>query len=734
MEKHDTSIRKRQKIASSQTFVANTTTRPCIACKTGIHPLFRCDEFKGLPPHERFNLVKRAKLCYNCMRSHKGKPCRLSGCTICSQRHNTLLHLKDEPINNDANASTSDLRDPCPSQLLTTAIVGIRDKNRLLVNGRVLLDTGATNNFISESMVKRLGIRVNACTKSISTIDGLNTVSIGSIPITIKALHNDYHIKLVCLIVPKISDSVPTETFKRENIKIPQNIKLADPNFHIPNVIDVLIGSGKALSLFAIGQIRITQNDVDLYLQKTQLGWVVAGGFIDLRDSKETCHSVVLENIMQKFWEVEEVGLIKYPSQEEIDCEQHYVNTINRDVSGRYIVRLPFRQRIETFRGSKDIAHRRLLLLERRMAHNSVMKKAYSEIIDEYIKLNHMSLVKNEEEEGYYMPHHAVTKNSSHTTKIRIVFDASAKNIKGVSLNDVLMVGPTIQDKLISHLTRFRMYNFIITADIEKMYRQVLVHKEDRKFQRILWRQDGKIKTFELNTLTFGISSSPFLAIRTLERLADDEKETFPRAAEILRTHLYVDDLLTGGNTIEEVRQIRDELIALLARGGFVIRQWAANDERIIKDLPTEAIHTNFILNMDKTLKTLGISWNATDDKICYTPYCIQTVKSRTKRCILSEIAKIFDPIGLLGPVILYLKRLMQKIWQQGLAWDESLPQAIHSEWLSFVAQWESMGRIFFDRKLLILNHQIIQLHGFSDASTNGYGACIYVRSEVQFG
>lgn len=141
-----------------------------------------------------------------------------------------------------------------------------------------------------------------------------------------------------------------------------------------------------------------------------------------------------------------------------------------------------------------------------------------------------------------------------------------------MSLNDILLTGPTIQDKLFFHLLRFRTYRYVITADIEKMYRQVL-HEDDRRYQRILWRRNNKIETFQFNTLTFGVSSSPFLTIRVLQQLADDERQRHPTAAEILPTHLYVDDLLSGTETITEARAIRDDLIALLKKGGFTIKQ-----------------------------------------------------------------------------------------------------------------------------------------------------------------
>lgn len=327
-------------------------------------------------------------------------------------------------------------------------------------------------------------------------------------------------------------------------------------------------------------------------------------------------------------------------SEREEDCETHFVENTTRNDEGRYVVRLPFRDSKICIGDSKTIALKRLSSLERRLSRDASLKSEYTRVIDEYKKLGHMSLVINPGNGGFYMPHHAVTKQSSSTTKVRVVFDASAKTTNGISLNDILMTGPTIQEGLFAHLIRFRTYNYVITADIEKMYRQVLVHEDDRQFQRILWREDGEIKTYQLNTLTFGISSSPFLATRTLQKLADDEGHRHLKAANIIKNHLYVDDLSTDADTIEEARNIRDEIIAILSRGGFSIRQWAANDTRIIHDLPNKALHEKYRLGDDHSLKTLGISWNVRDDKIHYLTRPIET-GTVSKRSILSEIAKI---------------------------------------------------------------------------------------------
>ena len=158
--------------------------------------------------------------------------------------------------------------------------------------------------------------------------------------------------------------------------------------------------------------------------------------------------------------------------------------------------------------------------------------------------------MENPEKTGYYLPHHAVIKPSSTTTKVRVVFDASARSSTGVLLNDLLMVGPTIQDKIFTHLVRFCFHKYVMTADMEKMYRQVLVHEDDRQFQKILWKHKGKLKTFQLNTVTFGVSSVLYLAIRAVYQLADDESKNFPLGSKILKRDLYVDDLATGAESI----------------------------------------------------------------------------------------------------------------------------------------------------------------------------------------
>ena len=226
---------------------------------------------------------------------------------------------------------------------------------------------------------------------------------------------------------------------------------------------------------------------------------------------------------------------------------------------------------------SHSTASRRFHYLETRFVKNPNLKEEYIKFLEEYESSKHISIIADDSplEAGFYLPHHAVIKEDSITTKARVVFDGSAKTSSGVSLNDSLMVGPTIQDDLFSLLIRFRSHKYALTADIEQMYRQVLVHPDDAIYQKIIFRMatSEPTKSYSLNTMTYGTSCASFLAIRTLHKLAEDEGAQYPVAASVLKKDFYVDDLLTGANSYQAASALRDDLIRLLNKRGFPLRK-----------------------------------------------------------------------------------------------------------------------------------------------------------------
>ncbi|XP_066600580.1 uncharacterized protein [Prorops nasuta] len=379
-----------------------------------------------------------------------------------------------------------------------------------------------------------------------------------------------------------------------------------------------------------------------------------------------------LKEQIEKFWLLEDTTAIQHKSSESLieECENHYIHNISRNDEGRYIVGLPFRISHRNFGNTHTMALRRFHGLQRKFNSDPSFKNEYEKVINDYLESGHVYLKTNKEEDGCYLPHHAVKKDTSETRKLRVVFDASAKGSRGISLNDSLMIGPTIQDTLFEHLVRFRTYKYVLIADIEKMYRQVLIHPKDRKYQQILWYNRGEISTYQLNTVTFGISSAPFLAIRTLHQLANDEQRRFPLGSKILKKHLY----------------------------------WASNEPKALIDLHERVIDVDFLVNPNSTFKTLGVSWNAQYDKIFYTFESNVTLERVTKRQIFSKITKIFDPLQLIGPIVFAAKVMMQ-------------------------SQLPLINELKVNRRLMINEAVRIELHGFCDASKLGYGACLYIRS-----
>ena len=164
------------------------------------------------------------------------------------------------------------------------------------------------------------------------------------------------------------------------------------------------------------------------------------------------------------------------------------------------------------------------------------------------------------------------------------------------------------------------------------------------------------------------------------------------------------------------------------------MRQWASNDYKIIENIEKRDLDVNFDVNGDNSINTLGVAWRAMCDEFIYKISNIAISRSITKRKILSDISKIFDPLGLLGPIILYAKKLLQDIWKAKVDWDESIPSTAHYAWMTFCTQLHSINQISFRRLVICKDSLEVQLYGFCDASEAGYGACIYVRSQTPNG
>lgn len=726
-------------------------------------------------PTQRLTHVTNAKLCKNCFAySHTTQTCKSLGkCMVCSQRHNTLLHLNaQQPVPNSSSnhaaasnplPSTSSSDNPSqahssayvshPSQttstdcVLATARITVTAFDGQVHTFRALLDNGSQDNFVSKQVLQFLGTTPEPTSVVVSGVGQAQAPKpLGQVRFSFGSeIDASFSMQIEAIVLPILTHSIPTRPLAVDQ-RLITNLELADPYYGTPGKIDVLL-SASVFAAITIPRLRKEESVATVALQ-TKLGWVIYGEAETASTSDQrTCYHVStldqVSSILQDFWKVEEVPCINAMSKEDEKCEQVYALTHTRDHEGRYSVHLPFKQQPPILGPSRDRAVARFLQIERKLISNPLLREEYTKCITEYVQLGHMVPVSSSETfhcktlpdqrvtyASYYLPHHAVIKADSTTTKVRVVFDASCKSGNGKSLNETMLIGPVLQDTLFNLLLRWRTHRIVIKADIEKMYRQILVTAEHQPYQRIVWRDhpDKDLQDFQLRTVTFGTSSAPYLAIKTIYQLANDECSNFPIGAKALRQDFYVDDLLSGADSVKEAIECQRQVVNILQRGGFQIRKWSSNHEEVTSHLEETA--KDLCSSLDPTLKALGIIWNPRSD-VLSIKVTVNDVQVNTKRILLSEISKLFDPLGWISPVIIPLKILLQKLWLTGISWDDTLPIDIQAEWNEFKSLLPHIETIRIPRWIETRRSTSIQLHGFCDASERAYAAVIYVRVQT---
>ncbi|XP_055615030.1 uncharacterized protein LOC129761337 [Toxorhynchites rutilus septentrionalis] len=700
--------------------------KTCPFCKKSPHSPFQCETFRKMTATERYGATKKNSLCINCLSSsHLVKSCSSGACRVCNQKHHTMLHQRTNPPNSQSNQPHQSKLPPSGSQsssssyppanhsqsshssnlhaspenpastvsaistshfssapneqqhivpttvLLSTALMKVFDASGQFLWARALLDSGSQLNFISEQLVQKLKLNRAREFIPISGVGLSSTLSKYSTTVRIQSHHPGFDTSWKFHVLPKITMELPNQVVDVSSFKFPSDIVLADPSFSQPGPIDLIFGVENFYDLLRDGQLQ--NGPGEPILQNTALGWVVSGkvrsGRIKSSVINLACSIATIEEQLARFWEIESCRTTSTFSLEEAACEEHFARTTFRDPNGRFVVAFPKRESTFSKLGSsKEIATRRFLSLERRLLANPALKDNYSAFIREYAELGDDSI----------------------TTKLRVVFDASCPTNTGVSLNDTLMVGPQIQDDLVAILLRFRFPQYAIISDIENMYRQIRMSLLDQQLLLILWRESPlePIKTYRLTTVTYGTSSAPYLATKCLQQLSEIGSKSHPVAAAVMGKDFYMDDLLTGTNTAEEGQALIQQLLQLTQSAGLQLHDFRFEVPQHGNSLPI------------------------------------------TKRIVLSDIARLFDPLGLVGPMVVQAKLFMQELWREGKTWDDEPNDSAQRKWIEFHDNLEGLGKLSVPRWVTATSSVVsLELHGFCDASTHAYGACIYVRA-----
>ncbi|XP_061400515.1 uncharacterized protein LOC133336248 [Musca vetustissima] len=709
----------------------SVSKRVCQLCSKSDHTISRCTRFKEMNVSERFENVKRLGLCLNCLsKGHHVNSCSSSfKCKTCSRSHHSMLHRCQSAPRPSSPASVTLNENPAsvhthvekasPEQiLLATAIILVRDSTGCYQLGRALLDSCSQLNFMTDDFSRKLHLPRAKHTTVVAGIGNSHSNSRYRTSTNVKSRLTDFEATLSFCVTPHISYQ-PDSELDVSSWNLPPNTQLADEDFFKSKRIDLLIGTDTFFDILSVGQIKLGPNLPKLH--KTLFGWIVVGRY-QSKSTSSSCMFTIEEEVdlkLQRLWEIEEISLDSNGlTPEQIDCESFFNHNVHRESTGRIIVRLPFKEPAETLGLSRDRTVKRFTSQERRFARDYNLKSQYIAFMKEYEDCGHMSLVRNPRLDvpHFFIPHHCVFKLNSTSTKLRVVFDASCPTSSQKSLNDIIMVGPTIQDELYKILLRFRLHRYALSADIIKMYRQILIDPRDRRFQYILWRnsEEEEIRTYELNTVTYGMSSAPYLAIRSLHYLADQYSEQLPLGSKTIKSSFYVDDFLGGADSVEELAQIKREVTEVLNHGCFELDKWHSNHKDFQHDNTTKD------LNIDDTAITnaLGITWDQHKDVFLFSFSPKTEISEKiTKRTILSLSSSLYDPLGLLAPIIIKSKIIMQELWILKIGWDESIPQELHSAWNNFVSDLKTLSSLHIPRYVLAANSQQVQLHGFSDSS-----------------
>ena len=312
------------------------------------------------------------------------------------------------------------------------------------------------------------------------------------------------------------------------------------------------------------------------------------------------------------------------------------------------------------------------------------------------------------------------------------MFNCSAR-YQGTALNDVLLTGPDLLTSSNGVLMRFRLRPIAVMADIEKMYHQVRVIDEDQSVLRFLYRPPGsssKIVTYVMTVHVFGSAASPTTCIYALHRTAEDMRTVYPHVADLVKNNVYVDNLLYSTETEEEAIRDSKDFKSLCRHGGFNVVQWMSTSRKLLTTIdPSELAQPIKNLEHDPlpVERVLGMLLDCQADEFIYR-VSIQSVN--TMREVLQAISSIYDPLGLISAVILQARILLRECWRLKCSWDQPLPSSVADSWQQWSLNLNSLSQLRIPRCLRRTSKPSWQeIHSFSDASEQGFGACIYLRS-----
>ena len=768
---------------------AKTGTRACYGCEEEGHTIHNCEKFYIMMPNDRRQFVTDRNLCYLCLSpTHRIKDCpkkEYRRCGICKGRHHFLLHpapiavsktvTHQEPHDQVYETSDSEAsfvccayqqaRRPSPSQewkplevAITFITVYLRNpRTGKEVKTNLLLDTGANNCSIDTQLAKELGLHGPKEPYHVQVGGGrINSYSSFSAEIKVRGVHENAD-----------EYDVTFQTYKQpcgrlENINWNERKKVWPHLQDLPlpesadRPVEGIIGMAEPWLLAPL-QAAVTGGRHDPIALKTRLGWTVGGRVMPDKVSKTQVNvTFVHQNEsyeqtredLQRFWMPSEgatgADIRRFnegrTTMYENKAVQEFERTVKRLPEGQYQVGLLWKNDAPlpyNYREALRMYHH----LEQQMDKNTEMRTNFNHTLNEWINKRIVQYVASPSDIKYFLPTFMVVRAEKATTAYRLVVDG-ARKFSGVCINDRLLPGPSMIHKVFDVMCKMRVGRYAFTCDVQAMYLNVKVAPEDRKYLGMFFREhsSGALKIVQFTSHPFGLTSSPYVAMRTVSKHAQQNQDLYPLAAQAVLESVIVDDFIVAGDSQEVLTTTLQQLESLLIDIGMGVHKVAASHESIVRGVDESRIAKTLEIGGETaicqesalpTVKTLGLIWNARTDtlQITFSPKHEQGIL--TLRKIASDGGRLYDPLGIVLPVTMAGRILQQACWSFGTGWDEKLDEDLQSRWKKWVQKTKRINEIKVPRSISQI-HQTYQrrrLITFVDASSEAHAAVVYMQT-----
>ena len=460
------------------------------------------------------------------------------------------------------------------------------------------------------------------------------------------------------------------------------------------------------------------------------------GKGIDNQTTFLTCldKSLPMKPNLEDFWKLESIGISDSPVESDNDVAlKKFSETLKYD-EGRYTVTWPWKEEQPDLPDNRALALGRLKSLVSRMRNNPELIQKYDDIITDQREKGIKEKVGSESNSliKHYIPHHAVVNPTKATTKVRVVYDASAKcRTENRSLNECLHRGPILLQNLTGILLRFRLNKIAMVADIEKAFLQIRLQDDAKDVTRFFWLKDrdkleveNNIKMYRFCRVPFGIISSPFLLSATIDHHL---KNCNNDVSETIRKNIYVDNVTTGTQSCQEAVHLYNVSKQVFQGAAMNLRDWMTNSQEVLNEMLTHDRANRENMNL------LGLTWFVKEDCLAINSQ-IKDEHIVSKLTVLRQIASVYDPLGLYSPVTLRGKLFLQGLWNQNIAWDKHLSERDRIQWYGIHEDLKLLVNCQFprhkglDKKGSTKYHLLV----FCDASRYAFAAAVYLLQECQ--